>query len=145
MTALHSQHQHRSTGRGYSLLELLIALAIAGIIAALANASYNAHVARARRASAQSELMDAALYLQRYHAAHDSYADAVLPAGASGASRDASTSYRLSVRPSSDGQGYLLTATPVAAIPGDRCGALTLTHTGLRGQGGNASLRDCWN
>jgi type IV pilus assembly protein PilE len=130
--------------RGYSLIELMVTLVVVGILTSVGISSYSAYVADARRAAAQVGLLDAAHYMQRHYAAAHSFAGAVLPAGTDRSPREGSVQYQLRAQASEDGYGYLLTATPTGAMAGDRCGALTLSHTGVRGQTGGAQTADCW-
>ncbi|MBN2689605.1 MAG: prepilin-type N-terminal cleavage/methylation domain-containing protein [Gammaproteobacteria bacterium] len=63
---------------GFSLFELLIALAIIGILAAIAYPSYQHHLAKTRRKHAEIILTDTAAKLEHYKTEHNSYLGATL-------------------------------------------------------------------
>ncbi len=64
----------KKMNNGFTLIEVMIALAIVGIIVALAYPAYNDYVTEARRASAQSILLDAQLKQERYRSYNNTYA-----------------------------------------------------------------------
>lgn len=134
----------RKSQTGFTLIELMVTVAIVGILASLAYPSYIEHVARARRADAQTVLMEGAQAMQRYYSAHNTYASATLPSGVQVVPRFADSgqkTYDVTVT-SADAAGFTLTATPVRTDA--LCGNLTLTGAGVKGKTGSGSLSDCW-
>ncbi len=63
------------TSKGFTLLELVVAVAIIGILASIAYPSYQKYVLRSKRAAAQAEMMNMANLQQQYFLANRSYAD----------------------------------------------------------------------
>ena len=130
---------------GVTLIELLVVLAVASVLALLAYPGYAEQVRRSRRVDAQTVLMEASQFMQRWHAAKNSYAGADEQLPYVQAPRDGPAHHRIEVDvPAGDAHAYTLIATPLAVDA--RCGRLTLTHTGQRGLQGNhsASVADCW-
>ena len=64
---------HRLSAQGFSLIELMITVAIIGILAAVAMPSYTSYIARANRADARGQLTQVAQFMQRFYAANDNY------------------------------------------------------------------------
>lgn len=133
--------------RGFSLIELVIVLAIAAILGAIALPSYHEYIRRGHRAQARAALLQAQQWLERAATATGSY-PAALPA-ALGWEDDTGKRYRIAYAPSGDPvTGYTLIATPNGAQAGDPCGSFTLAHTGLRGAGNaisGATVAECWD
>lgn len=130
---------------GFSLIELLVVMVVAVVLALLAYPGYAEQVRRSRRVDAQTVLMEAAQFMQRWHAAKNSYAGADEHLPYLQAPRDGPAHHRIEVAvPDGDAQAYTLVATPLADDA--RCGQLTLSHTGQRGLQGvhSASVADCW-
>ncbi len=69
------------TSGGFTLIELMIVVAIIGIIAAIAYPSYQQHVERTRATDAQGALMSLANALERYHTQNNTYVGAAVGAG----------------------------------------------------------------
>lgn len=135
---------------GFTLIELMIVVAIVGIISAIAYPSYQEYIASSRRADAQSNLLELAQFMERAYTVNSSYpvmgsdadSNATLPFNAS--PKDGGTThYNLIAR--STATTYTLTASPVGAMAGDECGNLTLTNTGAKNVTNASRDRDrCW-
>ncbi|MBN8486854.1 MAG: type IV pilin protein [Burkholderiales bacterium] len=132
------------SSRGFTLVEVMIVVAILGVLAAFAYPAYTDHVARGRRAGAQAGLMEAAQWLQRYYAARNTYkdADTALPDSYKTLPKDGGTkTYTVDVVVGDDERSYTLSASPVTADP--KCGKLTLNDLGQKGSE-VGTVASCW-
>lgn len=135
---------------GFTLIEIMITVAIVGILAAIAIPSYRDSVARSHRAEAKAALLDDAQFLERYFTENNRYQDAggnspTLPVIKS--PREGTASYNITVV-TPTATTYTLTATPIvgAAMGGDGCGAFTLGNFGQKDVVGASLDKDrCWN
>lgn len=137
----------RSRQIGFTLIEVMIVVAIIGIITAIAIPSYSEFVRRGHRAEARAGLMQAAQWLERAATANGTYPlTAAFPAGLK---EVPGKRYDITLA-SGDGRSYTLTAAPKAAQLGDKCGAYTLTQAGVRGANGKLQTdagydSSCWD
>lgn len=136
--------------QGFTLMEILIVVAIIGIIAAIALPSYQASVIRSNRAEAKSELLIVAADQERYFSNNNTYIDDALPLNTPNvADRDRTTQngfYVISVAACGGGaitNCFVATATPQGDQTADSCTTLTITNTGLRGATGD-TVDECW-
>jgi type IV pilus assembly protein PilE len=136
----------KQTTRAFSLLELIVALAIAATLAAFAIPSYHGHIAKAHRTDAASALYRAAQFVES-----PAHADgAPLPAGLDQAPQGGRAVYRLRILPADDSNGgYALEAQPLDNGPmaEDACGTFILDATGARSNRSTvgADSSDCWS
>jgi type IV pilus assembly protein PilE len=128
---------------GFTLIELMIVIAVLGILAAVAYPSYVESVQKSRRADAQSVLLEAAQLLERFHTENNgSYAAFTLPAYLQNSPKDGATKYYTITATGLAASTYLLTATPSGAQVGDRCANLTFNNLGVKGT--SSAQTDCW-
>jgi type IV pilus assembly protein PilE len=133
----------------FTLLELMITVAIAATLAVFAVPAYRSHVARTHRIDAASALYRAAQFVEG--AASDSVS--TLPPGLDQAPQFGMPVYRLQVLPADGANGgYAVEAAPSESGPmrDDPCGIFTLDATGQRGNrsganGPTPASGDCWN
>ena len=131
-----------SSFKGFTLLELLITVALVAVLAAVALPSYREHVRKSRRAEAQAFLMAVAAKQQQFLVDTRAYAGSLssvaIPTPAS-----VSAAYDLTLA-MADGPPptFLISAAPKAGSDQvlERCGALSIDQTGAR----TAALGNCW-
>jgi type IV pilus assembly protein PilE len=133
---------------GFTLIELMIAVAIVAILASIGYPAYTEQVQKTRRADAMSVLLEAANALERYYTAHGTYTGIATTDYPGKSPVDGSETY-YSIAPALGGGGtsYTLTATRSGSQATDKCGELTLTNTGARGvtsADAGVTADDCW-
>ena len=126
---------------GMTLIELVIVMAVIGILIATAVPSYRNYMLRVHRSEAVRLLLQAAMCQERVFASNGSY-DTNLCEPASEYRQ-----YQLSYTPTDTQSGtYLAVATPTGAQLADPCGSLSLDQNGARNiSAENVSLMKCWN
>ncbi|WP_116750116.1 type IV pilin protein [Acidovorax sp. 99] len=136
--------------QGFTLIELMIVVAIVAILSAVAYPSYQEYVRRGHRAEARAGLLQAQQWLERAATATGTYPTASLPTTLTWSS-DNSKRYTIALAASNTTTSYTLTATPKATSPqaSDKCGTYSLSNSGLRGAAGKTSDQagynvDCW-
>ena len=139
---------------GFTLIELMIAVAIVAIVARLAYPAYTSHFTRAKRSAAESFMVTVAnrqeqsmLNSRSYFpiatgaAAEWSAVNMTVPSEVSGNYTITVTSDNTSTPPS-----YTITAAPQGkqATNDSSCGSLTYNYTGTKGTTGGGSVANCW-
>ncbi len=139
-----TDHSLRTTG--FTLTELMIVVAVIGILSMIAYPSYIDHVRKARTADAMGVLLEAAQWMERQYTAENEYpsaADFASNSGLAKSPRDGdATYYGIVNAPDDDAQGYILTATAENdQLSYSRCKELTISNTGARD---SEDADDCW-
>ena len=148
-STLTHHHAHRvCPARGFTLVELMIALVIMALIGAISLPLYTEHVDSTRRSDGKSALMQMSAAMHRFKTENDTFVGTVDAGGSPIASFfpdeapfDGRTAlYDLTAAVTAT--TFTLTATPKATgtLAGD--GAMTLTHTGVKTWNGNAGWDD---
>ena len=139
--------------QGFTLIEVMIVVAIVGILSAIAYPSYAEYIRRGHRADARAGLLQAQQYLERAATATGNYPTSLPPALRwrlpDGITPDPTKRYTIDFQAGNTNAEYTLTATPQGAQTGDKCGTYTLSNTGVRGAAGKKSGEsgydpDCW-
>lgn len=123
--------------KGFTLIELMIVVAVIGILAAIAYPAYTDYVTRAKRADGKAALLTVQMAEEKWRANHTSY----------GSSAD------IGIATSTDGyytigyanigaNTYTITAVPTFADP--KCGTLGIDQAGTRTVTGSDTVANCW-
>ena len=116
---------------GFTLIELMITVAVIAIIAAIALPSYTQYVIRSKRSAAQAQMMDIANRQQQFLIANRSYADkAALTASGYALPSEVASNYSYDVTLTTGAPGFTLTFTPLGTQQSD--GTLTLNSEGVK-------------
>jgi type IV pilus assembly protein PilE len=154
--------------QGFTLIELMIVVAVVGILSAIAYPNYRDSVDKGRRASAKAVLQDAQAYMERIYSENYSYhADTqgtLINSGTYFQSNftvapkpgEGNAAYNIIVQTlQTTPNQYTVTAVPITAGPmaGDRCGTFVVNRTGRKGVTGYSTTlyanqltanRECW-
>ena len=130
-------------GAGFTLIELMIVVAIIAILAAIALPAYTSYITKTKRVAAEGCLSGHANYMERYYTTNLSYKGAALPGLDCASPQRTGADYSYDLPSSSlSTSKYSITATPInAQLTRDtKCGTLSLNQAGARGP----STAGCW-
>lgn len=146
--------------KAFTLTELMITVAIIGILAAIAYPSYLDQVRKSRRADGKSALLQAAQWMERFYTENNRYnqdraGNAIVLPLTQAPIEGTTKYYNISLSNNCTGAAtvtantFTLSACPISTSDqiNDKCGTLTLTNTGAKGVTGAASgvtADDCW-
>lgn len=136
--------------KGFTLIELMIVVAIVAILAAIGYPAYTNHVRKSNRSAAESFMLTVSNKQEQYMLDARQYATGAAALATLGLTTPAEVSrnYIITVvaNNAATPPSYTITATPTGAqLAADTaCGALTLDQTGAKGITGTGSAASCW-
>ncbi len=157
------QKLRQRNARGFTLLELLVSVAIVAILAKVAYPIYTQSILKSRRTEAKNALLDLAAREERYFSTANQYTTSASALGYGSAATVTAANplpvlagnvayYNLSVQvpdpnapAASTAPSFRATATAVGTqVKDTRCGNFTLTQAGVQGMSGTDSVGNCW-
>lgn len=146
---------NRKRSGGFTLIELMIVVAIIAILAAVAIPSYSDYVRKGKRADAKAALQGLSQAMEKFYSTNFTYLGAATADADTGAPKatvfgytktpregSGATTYNLTIQAATR-NSYSIRATPVGDQENDDCGYLQITQTGARSSGVPAA-KDCW-
>ncbi len=127
---------------GFTMIELMIVVAILAIVIAIGYPAYRDQVMKSRRAEGMGELLELADRLERFYSGNGTYNGATLGPDADDVYETTTEkgNYTLNI-PTATSTLFTITATPNPPQDKDKCGTFTLTSSGTKSaSGGN----ECW-
>ncbi len=137
---------------GFTLAELLIVVAVIGILASFAYPSYQNSVRKARRTDAQSVMMELAQWMERFYTENHGYdktkedENVSPPANLLRSPANGEMFYAISLTDLAPNT-YVIQAEPKSGQTKDKCNVLTLQNTGVTGiknADDGVEVGDCW-
>ena len=134
---------------GFTLIELMIVVAIIGILGAVAYPAYTSSIKKGNRADAVDSLMSLSGRMEEFYLNNDTYAGATINAagtGSVGSNKTSDDLYTMSIT-SQTAFAYTITATPKGTDA--ECTTLTYNSLGVKGATGTAAgaggaAGSCW-
>jgi len=145
---MYNTHRPRRQ-RGVTLIELMIAVVIVGILAMIAYPNYASYLVKSRRGQAAACLQEASQFMERYYTTNLRYDQT---AGGTAVSlpttaciQDMNGRYVISIG-SVNANSFVLRATPqgAQASADTQCGTLSLSQNGTKTVSGTGSVASCW-
>lgn len=146
----HSCLRAPSRAAGFTLVELMIVVAIVAILSAIAYPSYQEHVIKSRRATAQTCLLELAQFMERFYTTNMRYdqtssgTPVTLPVTSCRTDLDAFYTFQFAAG-QPQAATYVLEAVPKEAQKDPKCGTLGVNQQGVKSKSGTAaSVNECW-
>lgn len=135
--------------KGFSLIELMITIAIVGVLAGMAIPSYQSSVEKSRRSDARVALLSAVAQQERHFSLNNIYSNDIADIGSSTSGEGFYTitvAYEMAGNDCSvDKDCYTVTATAIGAQAGDtQCGDYTINNLGQKTVTGTLGKVECW-
>lgn len=129
--------------KGMTLIELVIVIAIIGILASIAYPSYTGHIRKGHRVQAMADMAKIQLYLEKHYDNGYSASDLLTAGKCLDFCEVAADRYEISV--TADSHGYLISATPLAGKGQDKdqCSGVTY-HRLTLSHSGKSLPSECW-
>lgn len=136
---------------GFTLIELMVTVAIIGVLAAIAYPSYMAHVLKSYRATAKACMLEHVSYMERFYATNFAYNKTSAGTAISIPALNCKTDSKLNTRytitvDTLASKTFRVVATPIGVqlAKDTECGTLTVNQTGQRTASGRGGLNACW-
>ncbi len=128
--------------RGFTLIELMIVVAVVAILAAIALPSYSEHVRKTRRTQAKTDLLEIAQGLERQFTLVRTYVG--FPTTFNQSPRTGKKYYNITYE-NVTATTYTIVADPVSPQTADtKCGKLTLNQLNVKTATGTLGATGCW-
>ena len=135
----------RRASRGYTLMELMITVAIVSILATIATASYTSQVQKSRRTDARSALLDLAGREEKLFSTMNAYSQTASDLGYAAFPATVGSGYYQVNVVTPDPSSYTITATPLGTQVNDTtCASLSVNQLGAQSSTGTGTAATCW-
>lgn len=112
--------------KGFTLIELMVTVAVIGILAAIAYPSYTEYSKKARRAEAAGALLNATQLVERFYSKNGTYNNAISSTGITDGD------HKVTFSADANEGGYILTVTSGGILTGDTCAVMTINAIGVK-------------
>lgn len=131
---------------GFTLIELMITVAIIGILSAIVFPSFIDSVRKSRRAAGKAVLLQTVQNIERFYTLSNNYTTAVASSIGGGGILSENGYYLIPAPPaaSSTATTYMLSAVPQGGQTNDRCGTLFIDETGAKSSSSALTVAECW-
>lgn len=145
----HQKHSYNenmlklTTKHGFSLIELMLVIALIGILTSIILPAYHHHLTRVRRTNATIALTEIASRLEQYYAKNTTYSGAKID-DLNINNNSYKGFYSMSIK--TDDNTYVIEAGPIGkqAMEDASCGTLSIEQNGNKKISGNGDLATCW-